>query len=239
MSATRRITKELADLNLDPASGIRITPAEDSIMNLIGTFTGPPDTPYASGTFTVNISLPPTYPFVPPKMKFATKVWHPNVSSQTGAICLDTLAAKWTPVLTLKTALLSLQALLAVPEPRDPQDAEVAGMMLRDPIGFERKAKEWAVRFAGADPAAYTVGAAGAGEREAAAKGPEMSEEERKRLERLRVLEGYDERLVGRFEELGFEAVDIVGVLKSMGVRQGQGVGEDMTERVVEGLLSL
>lgn len=33
----------------------------------------------------------PSYPFEPPKMKFITKVWHPNVSSVTGAICLDIL----------------------------------------------------------------------------------------------------------------------------------------------------
>lgn len=33
----------------------------------------------------------------------------------------------WSPALTIKTALLSLQALLSAPEPNDPQDAEVAG----------------------------------------------------------------------------------------------------------------
>lgn len=61
------------------------------------------------------------YPFVPPKMRFITKVWHPNVSSANGAICLDILKDQWSPALTLKTALLSLQALLASPEPNDPQ----------------------------------------------------------------------------------------------------------------------
>nr|PNR33049.1 hypothetical protein PHYPA_024992 [Physcomitrium patens] len=29
------------------------------------------------------------YPFKPPKMQFVTKVWHPNVNSQNGAISLD------------------------------------------------------------------------------------------------------------------------------------------------------
>ena len=46
---------------------------------------------------------------------------HPNISSQTGAICLDILKDEWSPALTLKTALLSLQALLASPAPDDPQ----------------------------------------------------------------------------------------------------------------------
>eukprot|EP00494_Astrolonche_serrata_P003935 UN03945 len=59
-------------------------------------------------------------------MKFITKVWHPNVSSQTGAICLDILKTEWSPALTIRTALLSLQALLSCPEPNDPQDAQVA-----------------------------------------------------------------------------------------------------------------
>ena len=60
-------------------------------------------------------------------MKFDTKIWHPNISSQTGAICLDILQDEWSPALTIRTALLSLQALLCVPEPNDPQDAVVAG----------------------------------------------------------------------------------------------------------------
>ena len=108
-----------------------------------GTIKGPEDTPYSGGVFVVDILITPDYPFSPPKMKFVTKgacrsrlidwwtldslssVWHPNVSSVTGAICLDILKDQWSPALTLKTALLSLQALLCAPEPSDPQDAEV------------------------------------------------------------------------------------------------------------------
>ena len=54
-------------------------------------------------------------------MRFRSRVWHPNISSANGAICVDTLAEMWTPSLTTRTALLSLQALLASPEPNEPQ----------------------------------------------------------------------------------------------------------------------
>jgi ubiquitin-conjugating enzyme (huntingtin interacting protein 2) len=76
--------------------------------------------------FNIDVTIPKQYPFEPPKMKFTTKIWHPNISSQTGAICLDILKDQWSPALTIKTALLSLQALMCSPEPSDPQDAEVA-----------------------------------------------------------------------------------------------------------------
>jgi len=56
---------------------------------------GPSGTPYEGGTFLVDIVIPANYPFEPPKMRFDTRLWHPNVSSQNGAICLDILKTEW------------------------------------------------------------------------------------------------------------------------------------------------
>lgn len=81
-------------------------------------------------------------------MKFETKLWHPNVSSQTGAICLDILKNEWTPALTIRTALISLQALLCAPEPDDPQDAVVANQYKSDIKRFEAQAKAWVQEYA-------------------------------------------------------------------------------------------
>lgn len=110
--------------------------------------TGPSDTVYDGGIFHIDIQIGHAYPFEPPKMKFLTKVWHPNVSSASGAICLDVLKDQWSPALTLKTALLSCQALLAAPEPSDPQDAVVAKMYVSNRAQFDLQAKEWTEKYA-------------------------------------------------------------------------------------------
>ena len=82
-------------------------------------------------------------------MKFVTKVYHPNVSSASGAICLDILKDAWSPVLTLKSTLISLQSLLCSPEPNDPQDAEVAKHYTTSKRSFEETARYWTQIYAG------------------------------------------------------------------------------------------
>lgn len=115
-----------------------------------GYIAGPEGTPYTGGTYVLDITFPTTYPFYPPKIKFDTRVWHPNISSANGAICLDILKDKWTPAMTARTTLLSLQSLLAEPNPDDPQDAVVAQEYRRDLKAWQRRAREWAVAYAGA-----------------------------------------------------------------------------------------
>lgn len=98
--------------------------------------------------FSQDIVVPEGYPFQPIKMKFITRVYHPNISSQSGAICLDILKDQWSPVLTLKSTLMSLRSLLCSPEPNDPQDAEVAKHYLRDKNDFEKTARYWTEIYA-------------------------------------------------------------------------------------------
>lgn len=50
--------------------------------------------------------------------------------------------------MTIRTALISLQALLCAPEPDDPQDAVVAQMYKNDIDQFNRKAAEWTTNYA-------------------------------------------------------------------------------------------
>ena len=149
MECSGRIGKELVECARDAeASGCTAEAVGGDTRHLRGTIKGPEGSPYEGGVFVVDIVITDQYPFAPPKMKFETRVWHPNVSSQTGAICLDILKDQWSPALTIKTALLSLQALLSSAEPDDPQDAEVAAMYKSDPEAFARTAKFWTDSYA-------------------------------------------------------------------------------------------
>lgn len=149
-SANGRLTKELSEVGKDDkTSGVKAVPvSEGNLKHLKGTIQGPSGTCYEGGVFEIDIQIPKQYPFEPPKMKFLTKIWHPNISSQTGAICLDILKDQWSPALTIKTALLSLQALMCSPEPGDPQDAEVAKMYTTDRKKFDKTAKFWTDTYA-------------------------------------------------------------------------------------------
>eukprot|EP00536_Pseudo-nitzschia_multiseries_P006279 jgi/Psemu1/324286/estExt_fgenesh1_pg.C_1300056 len=147
--ASGRLKKELAEVGkVDQTSGVNARAVSDDMRSLKGKINGPESTCYEGGIFEIDIQIPRQYPFEPPKMKFITKIWHPNISSQTGAICLDILKDQWSPALTIKTALLSLRALLSSPEPSDPQDAEVAKMYLNDRKKFEKTAKFWTESYA-------------------------------------------------------------------------------------------
>ncbi|PIA41924.1 hypothetical protein AQUCO_02100039v1 [Aquilegia coerulea] len=139
-----RVQKELVECNRDKdISGVSIELDNgDDLSHLSGRITGPIASPYEGGIFQIDIRLPGGYPFEPPKMQFITKV------CQNGAICLDILKDQWSPALTLKTALLSLQALLSSPEPDDPQDAVVAQQYLRDYPTFVGTARYWTDTFA-------------------------------------------------------------------------------------------
>ena len=145
----KRVKKEAAELSNDSDSaGVSAKPMGEDMKRWKGTISGPKDTPYDGGTFVIDIELTSSYPFEPPKMKFDTKVWHPNVSSQTGAIGLNILNKEWSPALTIKTALISVQALLAAPEPSDPQDGVVAKECTSDFEKWKRTARLWTEQYA-------------------------------------------------------------------------------------------
>ncbi|KAB2083709.1 hypothetical protein ES319_A05G287000v1 [Gossypium barbadense] len=145
--ASKRITKELKDLQKDPPVSCSAGPVGDDMFHWQATITGPADSPYAGGVFLVSIHFPPDYPFKPPKVSFKTKVYHPNINSN-GSICLDILKEQWSPALTIPKVLLSICSLLADPNPDDPLEPEIAHTYKTDRAKYESTAQAWTQKYA-------------------------------------------------------------------------------------------
>ena len=93
---------------------------------------------HPAGLFSLSISIPEQYPLSPPKITFLTPIVHPNVSFETGEICLDLLKDRWTPTYTIASTLGAIHQLLAYPAVDSPLNLEVANLLREgDEIGAE------------------------------------------------------------------------------------------------------
>lgn len=147
--SSKRITRELADIQKDPPAGCSAGPIyESNLYKWTATILGPDDTPYAGGLFNLEIQFPTDYPFKPPYVVFTTKVFHPNINGA-GGICLDILKDQWSPALSISKVLLSISSLLGDANPKDPLVPEVAHLYETNRAEFNRIAREWTLQYAG------------------------------------------------------------------------------------------
>lgn len=143
----RRITKETFRLKQEPVPGIEANPDESNARYFHVNVEGPKESPYEGGCFKLELFLPEEYPMSAPKVRFMTKIYHPNID-KLGRICLDILKDKWSPALQIRTVLLSIQALLSAPNPDDPLANDVAELWKTNEVEAIRNAKEWTRMFA-------------------------------------------------------------------------------------------
>jgi ubiquitin-conjugating enzyme E2 N len=143
----RRIQKETERLSMDPVPGILAAPDASNPRYFHIEISGPGATPYENGRFKMELFLPDEYPMCPPKVRFLTKIYHPNVD-RLGRICLDILKEKWSPALQIRSVLLSIQALMSAPNPDDPLDPAIARHWKEDENGANRTAREWCLTYA-------------------------------------------------------------------------------------------
>ena len=128
MSALKRLAKEQSDLLKeadDNETLFSIDPSESDLFKWEGSIVGPDESPYEGGMFFLTMEIPNDYPQKPPKVKFTTRVYHPNIHSN-GDICLDILKDDWKPSLTIGAVMKQLSSLLINPNPENPLEPTIA-----------------------------------------------------------------------------------------------------------------
>ncbi|KAI5187001.1 ubiquitin-conjugating enzyme E2 D [Nematocida homosporus] len=155
-NSVKRIMKELKDIKETEASMtgegseriLFIAPVDDSdLYNWKGRISPPKGSNYHGGTFYLDIKFPTDYPFKPPRIRFLTRIFHPNINTN-GTICLDILSEKWSPALTITKVMMSICSWLDEPNPDDPLVPDIASLCKLDQKMYKEKCREWTERYA-------------------------------------------------------------------------------------------
>ncbi|XP_046578905.1 ubiquitin-conjugating enzyme E2 G1-like [Haliotis rubra] len=146
------LRKQLAELNRNAVEGFSAGLIDDNdIYKWEVVIYGPPDTVFEGGFFKAHLLFPKEYPHRPPKMKFVSEVWHPNIDKE-GNVCISILhepgddkygyekaSERWLPVHTVETILISVISMLADPNDESPANVDAAKDWREEPEVFRKK----------------------------------------------------------------------------------------------------
>ncbi|KAI0986849.1 hypothetical protein GJ496_008018 [Pomphorhynchus laevis] len=137
--ASLLLQRQLKELMKNPVDGFSAgLVSDENVFEWDVLIMGPPDTPYEGGYFKARLYFSPEYPLKPPKMRFITDIWHPNIGLD-GIVCISILhepgedrygyeqaCERWSPVHTVETILVSVISLLSDPNDQSPANLEAA-----------------------------------------------------------------------------------------------------------------
>jgi len=146
-ASARRLAKELKEMEKTPLEWATAAPVDENLYKWKATITGPDNTPFEGGRFDLELEMPLEYPFKAPKVKFNTKIYHPNVKSD-GQLCNEVLNDGWSPQLKIPEVLMTIRQVLVEPNPDNPLEPEIANIFKENRTQFNKTAKEWTKKYA-------------------------------------------------------------------------------------------
>ena len=102
---------------------------------------------YDGGVFDIKITLDRKFPFSPPKIRWLTKTFHPNISLQS-KVCVGVLGKDWVPTISVAGVIEVLRNLLNFPNPASPLNSTAANLMKKDMNKYEVEVKKYVNKHA-------------------------------------------------------------------------------------------
>ena len=145
------LKKQFKDLNKADNLGLSVGLIdENDFYNWSVVLFGPQDTIYEGGYFKALLAFPDDYPNSPPKMKFTSQMFHPNIYPD-GTVCISILHKpgkdifneqekedeKWRPSLGAEEILLSVISMLNDPNCDSPANIDAAVMLRNNPEEYK------------------------------------------------------------------------------------------------------
>lgn len=132
---------------------------QDQQYNLWDVFIkGSDDSLYENTVMHAQLRFPFDYPIQPPKMKFLTSMFHPNIYPD-GKVCISILHVadddptsyekadeKWTPVQSIRTIVLSVTSLLNEPNCNSPANVDASKLFNENNEQYNKKVREMALK---------------------------------------------------------------------------------------------
>ncbi|KAJ3937679.1 MAG: ubiquitin-conjugating enzyme [Lentinula lateritia] len=160
-SNTLLLRRQLTELTKHPVEGFSAGLVdENNLYEWEILVIGPHDTLYEGGFFKARLTFPPEFPLLPPKMKFITPMWHPNIYPD-GVVCVpskspltqhapgddqygyEDAGERWMPVHTVESILVSVISLLSSDSPNldSPANVDAAKEVRTDLTGYKKKVR--------------------------------------------------------------------------------------------------
>ncbi|KAF9354959.1 Ubiquitin-conjugating enzyme E2 15 [Mortierella sp. AD094] len=160
--STLLLQRQLKELTKNPVEGFSAGLVDDdNIFEWEIVIMGPQDTLYEGGFFRAIMTFPPDYPVMPPKLKFVSDMYHPNVYPN-GDVCISILhppgedkygyeqaSERWSPVHTVETILVSVISMLSSPNDESPANIEAAKELRENYPAFKKRVQRLARDSAG------------------------------------------------------------------------------------------
>jgi len=149
--ATARLSKELKELYKNPVEGFKVELVDEAnLFEWRIYIQGPPGTDFESGIFKALMTFPEEYPNAPPKLKFISDFWHPNVYPD-GTVCISILHVPdpmnqqereeetWRPIQTVESILVSVCSMLSDPNFSSPANIDASVELRKKPADYKKR----------------------------------------------------------------------------------------------------
>merc|ERR1711916_345924 len=140
--AVLRLMSDYKQISQNPPEGCSASPVSDNNLLLWeATIFGPDETPWEGGVYSLRLTFTDQYPTKPPRVRFTSEMYHPNVYPD-GTLCLDIIQeGGWSPIYSVSSILTSIQSLLTDPNPASPANPEAGHMYTHEREKYNKRVR--------------------------------------------------------------------------------------------------